>query len=147
MLNPERWNNPAEVTRGVLGVTRPEKATHGPYTLLIRHPFKCTCKLPKPLPERDPCTPEQIKYDFQLLQERTILGAELRFAIRASLHGHRDHFPTINASNRPRFCLKRPCIHPQNGFERPQNRSQKWPNRLFLQTTTPQHIIFNYHKV
>ncbi len=76
------------------------------------------------LPERDPCTPEQIKYDFQLLQERTILGGELRFAIRASLHGHRDHFPTINASNRPRFCLKRPCIHPQNGFERPQNRSQ-----------------------
>ena len=74
MLNPERWNNPAEVTSGVLGVTSGQKRPHMAHIPSSYDTHSNAHANFPSLPERDPCTPEQIKYDFQLLQERTILG-------------------------------------------------------------------------
>ena len=95
----------------------------------------------------DPEAPEKNKHDFQHVQDRTILGGELGFAIRTRLHGHRRPFLNIGGRTGPRSAPENTLISTSARPHKAPKTTPENPKSPKTQITSQQQPIFDTHQV
>ena len=117
----------------------------GPTAHRRQEAFKCKGKLPGHGRNR-PRSPRK-KHDFQHVQDRTILGGKLGFAIRTRLHGHRRPFLKIGGRTRPRSAPENTLISTSARPHKAPKTTPENPKSPKTQITSQQQPIFDTHQV